>query len=246
MDHQKIGAFLKQLRKGKGLTQEQLAEHFHLSSRTVSRWETGSNMPPVDMLIDLADFYNVDIREILDGERKSQPSKSQANDTLKRITAYAIKEEKRTQSKAAYIALGTAIAVLICSKLFSGETTGLLYGIVPENICRGILLLVYGITIALAISYLKAHWFLEKPSSGPEQSVIATVISKEVTAGTHQTGRSKGGFSYVIRFLTKDGQPLDLYAYEVEFGSLKEGMCGLLTFQGRYFVRFQENVQNVD
>ena len=78
MNQRKIGEFLKQLRKEKGLTQEQLAEHFYVSFRSVSRWETGSNMPDIDMLIELADFYNVDIREIIDGERKS---KSMDNET---------------------------------------------------------------------------------------------------------------------------------------------------------------------
>ena len=41
MDTKKIGAFLKQCRKEKNLTQEQLAEKFEVSARTVSRWETG-------------------------------------------------------------------------------------------------------------------------------------------------------------------------------------------------------------
>ena len=45
MDTKKIGAFLKQCRKENNLTQEQLAEKFGVSARTVSRWETGSNMP---------------------------------------------------------------------------------------------------------------------------------------------------------------------------------------------------------
>ena len=45
MDTKKIGAFLKQCRKEKNLTQEQLAEKFEVSARTVSRWETGINMP---------------------------------------------------------------------------------------------------------------------------------------------------------------------------------------------------------
>ena len=40
MDTKKIGAFLKQCRKEKNLTQEQLAEKFRVSARTVSRWET--------------------------------------------------------------------------------------------------------------------------------------------------------------------------------------------------------------
>ena len=43
MDQKKIGSFLKELRKEKGLTQEQLAELMYVSDRTVSRWETGSN-----------------------------------------------------------------------------------------------------------------------------------------------------------------------------------------------------------
>ena len=41
MDQIKIGAFLKELRKAKKLTQEQLAEQLNVSNRTVSRWETG-------------------------------------------------------------------------------------------------------------------------------------------------------------------------------------------------------------
>ena len=67
MDQQKIGAFLKVLRKQKGLTQEQIAEKFNVSSRTVSRWENGNNMPDLDVLIEISDFYEVDLRELLDG-----------------------------------------------------------------------------------------------------------------------------------------------------------------------------------
>ena len=67
MNQKNIGSFLKILRKEKKLTQEQLAEQFNVSSRTVSRWETGSNMPDLSLLVELADFYNVDISEIIDG-----------------------------------------------------------------------------------------------------------------------------------------------------------------------------------
>lgn len=69
MDTKKIGEFLKILRREKGLTQEQLAEILHVSGRTVSRWETGTNMPDLSILIQMAEFYTVDVKEILDGER---------------------------------------------------------------------------------------------------------------------------------------------------------------------------------
>lgn len=84
MNQEKIGAFLKQLRKEKGLTQEQLAEKFYVSSRTVFRWETGSNLPDLSMLIDLAEFYEVDIREMIDGERKSETMDQKTKDTIKK------------------------------------------------------------------------------------------------------------------------------------------------------------------
>ena len=85
MNQKNIGSFLKILRKEKNLTQEQLAEQFNVSSRTVSRWETGSNMPDLSLLVELADFYNVDIREIIDGERKSEIMNSEEKETLKLV-----------------------------------------------------------------------------------------------------------------------------------------------------------------
>ena len=94
MNQMKIGKLLKHLRKDKGLTQEQLAEQFNVSSRTVSRWETGSNLPAVNILIELADFYDVDIREIIDGERKSENIDNETKDTkdtLKKVTEYSNK-----------------------------------------------------------------------------------------------------------------------------------------------------------
>ena len=53
MDQVKIGRFLKILRKEKGLTQEQLAEKFNVAGRTISRWETGSNMPDLMLICKL-------------------------------------------------------------------------------------------------------------------------------------------------------------------------------------------------
>ena len=62
MNSVKVGNFMKALRKEKGLTQEQLAQAFRVSRRTVSRWETGSNLPDMEILIEMADFYDVDLR----------------------------------------------------------------------------------------------------------------------------------------------------------------------------------------
>lgn len=67
---EKNGAFLKELRKKKCLTQEQLAEKFNVSSRTISRWENGCNMPDLDVLmeeiaLDAADYTNTEIQRYI-------------------------------------------------------------------------------------------------------------------------------------------------------------------------------------
>ena len=95
MDLIKVGAFLQTLRKEKGLTQEQLAEQVGVARRTVSRWETGSNMPDLDILLELADFYSVDLREILDGERKSEQMNEELKETVLQVADYSNEEKAR-------------------------------------------------------------------------------------------------------------------------------------------------------
>ena len=87
MDTKKIGAFLKQCRKEKNLTQEQLAEVFGVSARTVSRWETGTNMPDLSMLVEIAEYYEIEMKELLDGER-SQTMNKEMKETLDKVADY--------------------------------------------------------------------------------------------------------------------------------------------------------------
>ena len=94
IDQIKIGGFLRELRKEKELTQEQLAEKFGVSSRSVSRWENGNTMPELGILVELADYYEVDIKEIIDGERKSEIMKKEEKETLRKVADYAKVEKK--------------------------------------------------------------------------------------------------------------------------------------------------------
>ena len=94
IDQIKIGGFLRELRKEKELTQEQLAEKFGVSSRSVSRWENGNTMPELGILVELADYYEVDIKEIIDGERKSEIMEKEQKETLRKVADYAEVEKK--------------------------------------------------------------------------------------------------------------------------------------------------------
>ena len=149
MNQQRTGEYLKHLRKEKGLTQEQLAERFHISSRTVSRWETGSNMPDLDMLIELADFYNVDIREIIDGKRKSENMNHETKDTLLKVAEYADAEKNKLKSKM----LNLSIAIFIFLAIFCLSHTGI-FNFLPMEPNEDLNDFLSGLSVGLSMAAL--------------------------------------------------------------------------------------------
>lgn len=68
MNQEKIGLLIRNKRIEKGLTQEQLADHLGVSSKTVSRWERSLNMPDVLMLESLSLELGVSVKELIIGE----------------------------------------------------------------------------------------------------------------------------------------------------------------------------------
>ena len=114
------------------------------------------------------------------------------------------------------------------------------------------------VVAAFLLYFLRVRLWGEKKSKEPEITVMATVVSKE-QLGARPSGVSivayqddkimllkefrmsinKSIYNLCAGMLEK-GETLELYAYEIEFGGLKEGSKGQLTYQGRYFVRFEE------
>lgn len=88
MNQQKIGLFLKELRTEKSITQAELAELLGVSNRSISRWENGTTMPDFDLLIELAKYYDVEVGEILDGERRTESMDAKTEETMLKIADY--------------------------------------------------------------------------------------------------------------------------------------------------------------
>lgn len=70
MEQIKTGKFIAELRKEKGMTQEQLGDRLGVNSRSVSRWENGHGMPDISLLLELADVLGVTVQELLEGSRR--------------------------------------------------------------------------------------------------------------------------------------------------------------------------------
>ncbi len=73
---------IRELRKGRGLTQEQLAEAFGVSCQSISKWETNSSYPDISLLPIIADYFGVSIDYLLghDGCRQQEEIRQVCND----------------------------------------------------------------------------------------------------------------------------------------------------------------------
>ena len=70
MDQERIGQFIKKIRQDNNLTQKEFADKLGVTFQAVSKWENGKNVPDIAILKQISDDFNVDISEILDGEKK--------------------------------------------------------------------------------------------------------------------------------------------------------------------------------
>lgn len=72
MDKDKVGNFIKNLRKKYNLTQSDIADKYNVTYQSVSKWENGINLPSLSLLKQMSKDYNIDITDILDGEFSSK------------------------------------------------------------------------------------------------------------------------------------------------------------------------------
>lgn len=152
MDQKKIGLFLKELRREKNITQEALAEKLNVSNRTVSRWETGNNMPDISLLVELSEFYHVSIPEIVDGERRSEEMNQETRDTAVKMVEYSkneVKIEKKKVISSLLMVFGAFIIISAFAIFPNDSSWGSIYSII------GGIILVIGFYFKIKSAMLK-------------------------------------------------------------------------------------------
>lgn len=99
MENGKIGPFIRLLRKERNLTQKELAAMLNVTDKAVSKWELGTSLPDVALLLPLAEALGVSVTELLGGiqtpEAPPQEQKAPPRDTAGDILSYA----RRTASQ---------------------------------------------------------------------------------------------------------------------------------------------------
>ena len=146
MDLVQIGKFIAQLRKEHELSQEKLGEIIGVTNKTISRWETGTYLPPVEMLLSMSNLFDISINELLTGKRLNKDEyKVAAEENLRqvvKVSSFTLKEKVAFYKKKW---LKEHIVAMCCWGI--GIITVLVIGIIltlPLFVAAAILLLLIG------------------------------------------------------------------------------------------------------
>lgn len=144
MDQKKIGAFLKELRKEKNLTQEQLSELLGVTNRSISRWENGVNMPDFDLVIEIVNYFDISIEEFLDGERKENMIDRKTEQTLLKVADYENQDRIKLTKRMCGLFIVAIIAFIVYGVI---DINGLASTGIYEEIASAALGMVLGVLL---------------------------------------------------------------------------------------------------
>lgn len=96
MDQEKVGKFIKEERKNKKLSQEELGELLGVSNRSISKWETGVSLPDISLFKPLCEVLDISYNELLSGERLNKTNyQERLEDNLSNVISYASKKDNK-------------------------------------------------------------------------------------------------------------------------------------------------------
>lgn len=120
LDNEKIGSFIRELRREKNLTQRDLAERLHITDRAVSKWERGLNAPDIALLEPLSELLGVSVGELIRGERDREEETPM--DETKSLLNYSKEEIARkvggTRKKYLGLLAGCLAFILLVGGIF--------------------------------------------------------------------------------------------------------------------------------
>lgn len=105
---------LKTLRKNKGYTQEELASELKVVRQTISKWEKGLSVPDAEMLLKIADEFEVSVSELLGAKIEDEESKNDIAAQLAKINEQlAIKNRRARRVWIAVLLFVVIIPIII-------------------------------------------------------------------------------------------------------------------------------------
>ena len=149
MDSNKMGAFIAQVRKERGLTQLELAQKINVTDKAVSKWERGVGFPDIKIIEALAEALGVSVSELMNGERMENAVRDSESDNISNddiLTENKKYAGKIVNFRTYIIVLAALVLSLSIFLLDSGGFDGAFFVYIPFIMeLVGVLLIVSGI-----------------------------------------------------------------------------------------------------
>lgn len=107
-----LGEKLKTQRVALGVTQQEVADHLHVSRQTISNWEVGRNFPDIPMIISISEYYQISLDELLKGDEQLMDKMKKDAELVKRT-----KRRKMFDGVFVVLLLLTVIFAFVMSRL---------------------------------------------------------------------------------------------------------------------------------
>lgn len=157
MNQVKIGKFIAERRKLKGLTQSQLAEKLNITDRAVSKWETGKSMPDSSVMLDLCNELEISVNDLLSGEVVSMDN---YNKELEKNLLEMIKQKEAADKRllSVEIFIGITATVVLFTLIFLAAFLDMPNGLRVLLIVFGFILFLSGCFCALRIEQVAGYY----------------------------------------------------------------------------------------
>ncbi|MDD2209658.1 MAG: helix-turn-helix transcriptional regulator [Bacilli bacterium] len=141
MDPVKIGNFIRNCRKEKGFTQEELANKIFVSPKTISKWECGNGTPDVSIMARLCQELDINLNELFSGERLDDKKyKINAEKNLKIMVD--LERERNKKALVSEIVLGIAVTL-------ASLTLFILSAFFAMEVYQRVILILIGVVVFL-------------------------------------------------------------------------------------------------
>ena len=186
MNQEKIGKFIAENRKDKGLTQEALAEKLGISTNAVSKWERGLSFPDISLFKKICSELDISIEELINGEKsKNTESKDKAI-----IASLEEKTKIEKKSKKKILVLSLFILLIIIFSIIYSST--LKINLINES----------SELYDIAIDYLREKEFKSNPNSSKDDF--------NVFYSYHSFGiEKKGNYKYMYMWIYSESDYLE-------------------------------------
>lgn len=108
---------LYELRKQKGLSQEELANRLNVTRQTISKWEVGDSTPDMEKLMALSDLFGVSLDELVMGKEKTEEYADNKGKAIEKILTTKNKETIKKGFKVVGIFVGLILAIDVISMI---------------------------------------------------------------------------------------------------------------------------------